>query len=57
MAKEAKKVQGPVKVMAKLIKCEKIEGKDSYSFKESLLTYEEALKLANEVNEKLKAML
>lgn len=49
MAKEAKKAQGPVKIMAKLIKCEKVEGKDSYSFKESLLTYEEALKLAKEV--------
>ena len=49
MAKEAKKVQGPVKVMAKLVRCEKVDGKESYSFKESLLTYDEALKLAKEV--------
>ena len=49
MAKEQKKAQGPIKVMAKLVKCEKIEGKECYSFKESLLTYEEALKIAKEI--------
>ena len=51
MAKEAKKVKGPVKVMAKLVQCDKVVGKDGvYVFRESLLTYEDALKLAKNNN-------
>jgi len=47
MAKEAKKVKGPVKIMAKIIQCDEVKGKEAvYTFRESLLTYEEALNLA-----------